>query len=80
MFYRLLAIGALLLLVLFTFAAWSMFVGEIGDIVRGFASKNWPTAQGVVLSSGVDSSPGSATSWYPVITYRFYGRWQRIRE
>lgn len=71
MIYRMSALGAVLLLLLFTLAAWSMFVGELGDLVRGFSSRKWPHTSGVVLSSGVDSTPGSSVHWYPVITYRY---------
>jgi len=71
MFYRLSTIGVFVVIALFTYGAWLMFTGEVRDIVRGFASKSWPSTQGVVLSSRISSHPGSHASWFPVVTFQY---------
>ena len=71
MFGRLFCVGVFVVIALFTYGAWLMFIGEVGDIVRGFASKSWSSTQGVVLSSRVSSSPGLDVIWHPVVTYQY---------
>ena len=67
-------IGILLIAGVFLYLGFELVRGEIGSLRGGSASQSWPTVDGQIISSSVESSYSSGSSsarHYPIVEYEY---------
>lgn len=66
--------GVLLFAGVFLYLGWEVVRQETGALRSGSASRTWPTVEGRVISSGVQTRHGTSgdiTRYYPVVEYEY---------
>lgn len=76
-------IGILLFAGVFLYLGWEVVRQETGALRGGRASKTWPTVEGRVISSTVQTKHGTGgdiTRYYPVVEYEYSVEGKSLRS